>query len=374
MTELTQGLFTVEEMAEAILSPRHLALRDNAARFAAGSADSMPFGNVRALFHKAYQANLVGLQIPGEFGGAAGDLLDLAVVAEAVARSPARQDLYRLLSSECLSSLLVTFGSVSQKNDYLPQVATGNWIQSVVDGAGPDSGLTIRRAGEGYILDGVVRAVRGGLHADLLYVLGRCEQDDICLLIEAAEPGLDLAEPSLPGGHSLDFADISFRNMRLASGAMLGGSAASQSAIQGHASRTWGAIEALTALAEAQQIFAITLEAARALQANGSCLFNSQDVQFQLADMKAALLIAEGFRVSFLRKLADDTLDAGTAKNAHYWMLQTASKVSAASLQVCGDGVLRDNPEMAFLMLMADTRLNGGRRAMRLRDALAQEL
>ncbi len=73
-------------------------------------------------------------------------------------------------------------------------------------------------------------------------------------------------------------------------------------------------------------------------------MFDFQNTQFKLAEMKTELVVGAAFRDQLLRTLADGTLDSLTATTAKLWFSEMEYRVADTCLQLHGGyGYMEDS-------------------------------
>jgi alkylation response protein AidB-like acyl-CoA dehydrogenase len=165
------------------------------------SLEDDPVGIAADLWKRLAAADLCGLLVPAEHGGAGMTTLDGVVVYEELGRALAPTP--HFVSCVVSAGALVAGGTDAQRAEWLPRVAAGGavltpaWLE-------PDGGFGPRgiRApaipdGDGYRLSGTKRHVAFAANADRLLVAARTGQapDDVDLFLVAPDaPGVTLTQ------------------------------------------------------------------------------------------------------------------------------------------------------------------------------------
>jgi alkylation response protein AidB-like acyl-CoA dehydrogenase len=154
-----------------------------------------PIGYSPELWKQLAHLDLIGLQLPEEFGGSGMTALESVVLYEELGRSLAPSP--HFVSSILSGGALVHAGSDDQKRDWLPRMVTGEailtpaWLEPE-NGFGP-RGVQVRAVpdGDGFLLTGTKRHVAFARAATALVVLARTgdrpEEVDLFLV----DPGAD---------------------------------------------------------------------------------------------------------------------------------------------------------------------------------------
>jgi alkylation response protein AidB-like acyl-CoA dehydrogenase len=177
-----------------------------------------PVGYSPELWKQLSHLDLIGLQIPEEYGGSSMTTVENVVLYEEFGRSLAPSP--HFVSSILCGGVLVGAGSDAQKREWLPRIVTGEAILSVAwlepdNGFGPQ-GVQMRaeRKGEGFTLTGTKRHVAFASSASRLLVLARVGPSplDIDLfLVDPTTAGVTLTQQMTIGSdtqYRIDFDGV----------------------------------------------------------------------------------------------------------------------------------------------------------------------
>ena len=123
------------------------------------------------------QLGLLGIRIGEEYGGAAMGALAVAVVVEEVARYDGSLALTVASHNGLGTSHIRMFGNERQKQQYLPKLATGEWLGAwalTEPGSGSDSAgmkTTAVKKGDSWVLNGSKMFITQGTVGDVFVVL-----------------------------------------------------------------------------------------------------------------------------------------------------------------------------------------------------------
>ena len=160
-----------------------------------------PVGYSPDLWKQLAHLDLIGLQLPEEFGGSGMSALESVVLYEEFGRSLAPSP--HFVSSILSGGALAQSGSQEQKEAWLPRIVTGEailtpaWLEPE-NGFGP-KGVQVRAVadGDGFVLSGTKRHVAFAKAATALVVLARtgdaAEAVDL-FLVDPAAPGVTLTQ------------------------------------------------------------------------------------------------------------------------------------------------------------------------------------
>ena len=123
------------------------------------------------------EMGLFGMQVPEKYGGAGMKFHDYVVALEEVARADASVGLTMASHNSLGTGHILLAGSESQKQKYLPKLASGEWLGAwglTEPGSGSDASAartTATRTGQGWVLNGTKTFITNGSHADVIVVI-----------------------------------------------------------------------------------------------------------------------------------------------------------------------------------------------------------
>ncbi len=160
-----------------------------------------PVGYSPDLWKQLAHLDLIGLQLPEEFGGSGMSTLESLVLYEEFGRSLAPSP--HFVSSILSGGVLARAGSQAQKEEWLPRIVTGEAIFSVA-WLEPENGFGVKgvelRAeadGDGFVLSGTKRHVAFASSATRLVVLARtgdAPTDIDLFVVDPTASGLTLTQ------------------------------------------------------------------------------------------------------------------------------------------------------------------------------------
>jgi alkylation response protein AidB-like acyl-CoA dehydrogenase len=265
-------------------------------------------GTDDATWKELADLGLVGLTLPAAHGGSDASFVELSIVFEELGR--------RLVPVPLLSSLLGATalrhaGTDDQLAAHLPSVAAGETRLALahLDRAGrllADPGVTARRDGDGWVLDGEAGFVVDGLRADLLVTAATTDEGLALFLVAGDAEGLARDEVAV-----LDLtrpmATVRYDGVRVgADGHLRGG----DPVVALHAALT----DATAALASeqvggAQQLLEMTTAYARERIQFGRAIGSFQAVKHKLAEALVKLEAARSAAMHAARAVAGDDPD-----------------------------------------------------------------
>lgn len=176
--------------------------------FAEHSRDRRP---TTELWQALGEHGYIGVNIPQEYGGGGGGLVELAIVCEEVAAHGCPL-LLLLVSGAIAGEVLTRFGTAEQKGTWLPLLASGRGkiVFAITE---PDAGsnthrlaTTATRDGDGWLLRGTKQFISGVDEADAILVVARTGTDPgsgrgrlSLFLVDADHPRLTASPLAIEG-------------------------------------------------------------------------------------------------------------------------------------------------------------------------------
>ncbi|WP_028477973.1 acyl-CoA dehydrogenase family protein [Nocardia sp. CNY236] len=179
----------------------------------------------RAVWKEAGAHGLLGVQVPVEYGGAGmSDFRFNAIVAEEVSQHSHSVASFLSVHSDVCAFHIAQLGTEGQKRRWLPDIAAGEKIWSMV-AAQPTHGsrtsarrISAVRDGEDWVLDGVDSCVVNGVHADLFVVAASVgpavgSEGITLFVVDSGMRGFSRRSKAAP--HEFGTADVFFDQVRL---------------------------------------------------------------------------------------------------------------------------------------------------------------
>ena len=202
--EKLPDIFTIDGLSED-----QKMIRDNLRRFMAefvlpkessGRIESKEPGLMRELIQKlARKTELLGLEIPEQFGGGGLGAISSTVVTEEIDKQGSFA--VSVLAHKGIGTWpIMYFGTPEQKQKYLPQLATGEWVAAyslTETGAGSDANsvrLTAEKVEGGYLLNGEKIFVTNGGFADVFTVFAKLNGKLTAFIVEKVMPGFKVGK------------------------------------------------------------------------------------------------------------------------------------------------------------------------------------
>lgn len=302
----------------------------------------------REIFQRAGELCLLCLTLPEEFGGMGVDRIFSAIVMEEQMYAGATGPGFSV-HSDIVANYIANFGTLEQKQYWLPQMAAGTAIGAVAmsePGTGSDLQAIATRAvkdGDDYVLNGSKIFITNGYLSDIVVVVARTgdsgegSRDLSLILVEAGREGFSKAKPLQKiGMKAQDTCELNFTNVRVTRSNLLG-TEEGQGFRQLMRELAWERlIIAILSVAGAQAALRHTLEYTRNRKVFGQAVASFQNSRFKLAEMKAEIEIGQVFVDRCLEEEVAGKLSAEAAAAAKLWTSELLCRVVDEGLQLHG--------------------------------------
>lgn len=308
-------------------------------------------------WRKAGAAGLLGPNAPTEYGGSGGTFLHAAIVMEEMARVRAHAMMISLHSDICMP-YLISFGSESQKQRYLPASIDGSCLLGVAmtePGTGSDLAAVQTRAlrdGDHYVLNGQKTFISNGQIGDLFIVVAKTDPEArpahrgiSLILVEADTPGFMRGKKlDKLGLRGQDTSELFFEDCRVPAENLLGGEGQGFRMLMQKLAQERLAI-GVSSIASCRRTLEDTLAYVKEREAFGQPIGHFQNTQFRLAELATEVEVGQAFVDRVIAAHAggeDTTVEASMAK---HWTTDLQKRLSADCLQLHGGmGFMREMP------------------------------
>ena len=327
----------------------------------------------REIFQRAGELCLLCLTLPEEFGGVGVDRIFSAIVMEEQTYAGASGPGFSV-HSDIVANYIANFGTLAQKQQWLPKMAAGTAIGAVAmsePGTGSDLQAIATRAvkdGDDYVLNGSKIFITNGYLSDIVVVVARTgdsgegSRDLSLILVEAGREGFTKAKPLQKiGMKAQDTCELNFANVRVPRSNLLG-DAEGQGFKQLMRELAWERlIIAILSVAGAQAALRHTLEYTRSRKVFGQAVASFQNSRFKLAEMKAQIEIGQVFVDRCLEEEVAGKLTPEAAAAAKLWTSELVCRVVDEGLQLHGGyGYMLEYPIAKAWVDSRASRIYGG--------------
>jgi alkylation response protein AidB-like acyl-CoA dehydrogenase len=298
--------------------------------------------------------DLVGVDVPEEYGGLGLDLISCCIVAEELSRVWFSASTY---ATPMVTGPIIASGTPEQRAAFLPKLASGEWIGAFAlteSAAGSDAArleLRAERDGNDYVLNGNKIFITNAHRAHVFLVFARtAPAGDVggvtIFIVERDTPGLRIGQQFETLAHGANpIWEVLFENCRVSTNRILGAEHRGFEYVKGGFAKT-RALYAARCLGTARGALEYSLGYVRERSQFGKELISFQATRFKLADMATALEASRHliYRAATLVDTGDKDAVA-VASMAKLMASQSAFKVCTEAVQLLGGhGYTKDHP------------------------------
>jgi len=309
------------------------------------------------LIKKLAQTGYLGAVLPQEFSGTGMDMITYGLLNEEIGSGCS--SLRSLLTVHCMvAHALCKWGNKSQKNYWLPKLASGELIAAFAlsePNVGSDAKsveTTATLSGDAYILDGHKKWITYGQIADVFLVFAQCEGKPSAFLVEKNSPGLSIKPIfGMLGVRASMLAELHLNDCRIPQENLVGrlgfgfSYVASSALDYGRYSVAWGSVGIAQACLSAcirytseRKQFGVYLKEHQLMR---------QMITNMIANVKAARLLC--YQAGYLKDTGDPSSIIETSI-AKYFASTIASQVASDAVQIHGgNGCSSEYPVERYL-------------------------
>jgi butyryl-CoA dehydrogenase len=309
-----------------------------------------------ATIAKMFEAGLMGICVPPEWGGAGADFVSYVLAMEQIAYGDAGIANVMAANNSPVAAAILAFGNDDQKARFLRPVASEGALAAFLLSE-PDAGTDAaairtraRRDGEDYVIDGTKCFITSGGSADVAMIFAVTDpaagkSGVSCFLVRTSTAGYVIARRESKLGHrSNDTCQIVLESLRVRADDMMGrpgdGLKIALSALD-----TGRIGVAAQAVGVAQAAFDAASNYARERRTFGRPIVDHQAIGFMLAEMATRLESARQLYLHAAVLKGDGRRCIKQASMAKLFAAETAEFVTTSAIQIHGGyGLLKDFP------------------------------
>ncbi|MGV2495204.1 acyl-CoA dehydrogenase family protein [Pelagerythrobacter aerophilus] len=327
----------------------------------------------REFWTEAGAAGLLGMTVPTEYGGHGGDFRHDLVVLDQQAEKGV-DGFASSLHNVIILPYIVRHGTEEQKKRWLPRLVSGELISAIAmtePGVGSDLqnvATTAVKDGNGYRLNGAKTFISSGQLANFIVVVAKTNPNErakgislMCLETEGADGFRRGKKLDKIGMDAADTSELFFDDVFIPAENVLGGQEGRGFyQLMGELPQERLVI-AVGAMSTIEKALDTTVEYVKQRKAFGQTIWDFQNTQFVLADLKARGTAAKVFLNDCIAKLLKGELDVTTASIAKYWLTELQGEVVDKCLQLHGGwGYINEYPIAKMYRDSRVTRIFGG--------------
>ncbi len=306
-------------------------------------------GVVPTLLKRAGDIGLLAIEVPEAYGGLGLDKATAMLVSERAAKVASFSISWGAHTG--IGSLpIVYYGSEAQKSEYLPRLASGEWLAAYAL-TEPDSGsdalaakTVAKRDGDSWVLNGIKQFITNAGFADLFVVFAQADGDKFtAFLVERTDPGVSTGpEEQKLGIKGSSTRAVILKDARIPADRLLGeigrGHKIAFNILNvGRFKLGCGAV------GTARECVQLSVDYAKERKQFGKPIIKFGMVQRKIADMATRLYAAEaiGYRTAGLLDAASETLPpAGPERDQGWRALLEEYTVECSIVKVFGSECL----------------------------------
>ena len=312
------------------------------------------------IFRQMGELGLMGVLVPEQYGGAGLSYFEYMTAIIEISKVCGSVGLSMAAHNSLCTGHILTFGNEEQKKQYLPKLASGQWIGAwglTEANTGSDAmrmQCVAKEDGDYYILNGAKNWITHGITGDVAVVLARTgelldSKGITAFVIERGTPGFKAGKKENKlGMRASETAEMIFEDCRVHKSQILGkvgeGFKQAMKILDG------GRISiASLSLGIAKGAMEASLKYASERQQFGQPISNFQAISFKLADMATQIEAAELLTLQACDlKMRGESMTKESAF-AKYYASEVAVRVSTEAVQIFGGyGYTKDFPVEKF--------------------------
>lgn len=308
------------------------------------------------VFHEMGKLGMMGVLVPEEYGGSGLGYFEYSAIIQEISKVCGSIGLSLAAHNSLCTNHIVTFGNELQKQQYLPKLASGEWIGAwglTEPSTGSDAGnmhTTATKDGDSWILNGTKNWITHGISGNIAVVIARTgaprsSGNATAFVVERGTAGFagGKKENKL-GMRASETAEMIFDNCRIPDSNRLGeigdGFKQSLKVLDG------GRISiAALALGIAKGAYEAALQYSKERYQFDQPISSFQGISFKLADMATEIAAAEMLinnACDLKQRHQNVTKESAMAK---YYASEVSVKVATEAVQIFGGyGYTKDFP------------------------------
>ena len=336
-----------------LFSDEHNLFRSQVIKFI--ETEVLPYHNdwdekgvvTRKVWEKAGEAGMLCPTVLEKYGGAGADFLFSAIVIEEMGRVGASGPGFNI-HSEMAAPYVSEFGNEEQKYYWLPKFVAGEAILGIAMSE-PEAGSDLKRIqtsakkdGNDYIINGQKVFISNGQIGDVFIVAARTQKDissqNMSLfLVEGSREGFSRGQNLKKiGAKAQDTSELFFENVCIPETNLIGPSEGQGFKQLMHGLARERLAIAIGCVAKAEGALTNTLDYIREREIFGKKLYNFQNTQFKLAEVRSDIIVGRCLVDQLMAQFLSNHLPLDTAASAKLWTSEMLGRTVDTCLQIFG--------------------------------------
>jgi alkylation response protein AidB-like acyl-CoA dehydrogenase len=312
------------------------------------------------VFREMGKLGLMGVLVPEEYGGAGLSYYEYKTVIEEISKVCGSIGLSVAAHNSLCTGHILYFGNEEQKKNYLPKLATGEWIGAwglTEANTGSDAGnmrCTAVKDGDEWVINGTKNWITHGKSGDVAVLMcrtgePRAKNNSTAFIVEMNNPGFSAGKKENKlGMRASETAEMVFEKCRVPDSSRLG--AVGEGFKQAMKVLDGGRISiASLALGIAKGAYEAALQYSQERYQFDKPISSFQGISFKLADMATEIEAAELLILQACDLKNRDLPMTKEAAMAKYYASEVSVRVANEAVQVFGGyGYTKDFPVEKF--------------------------
>lgn len=312
------------------------------------------------LFKQLGELGLMGVLVPEQYGGSGLGYLEYVTVISEIAKICGAIGLSVAAHNSLCTGHILQFGSEEQKQRWLPQLASGQWLGAwglTEPNTGSDAmnmKCVAHKEGDEWVLNGTKCWITHGKSSDIAVVIARTgdvrdSHGMTAFVVERGTPGFSGGKKENKlGMRASETAEMIFDNCRIPAANMLGNEG--EGFIQSMKVLDGGRISiAALSLGIAKGAYEAALKYAQERHQFDKPIASFQGISFKLADMATEIMAAELLTMQAAAGKSQGKKITKEAAMAKYYASEVAVKTANDAVQIFGGyGYTKDFPVEKF--------------------------
>ena len=312
------------------------------------------------IFKELGKLGMMGVLVPQEYGGAGLSYLEYSAVIQEISKVCGSIGLSVAAHNSLCTGHILAFGNEEQKNEYLPKLATAEFIGAwglTEPNTGSDAGnmqCVAVKDGDDWIINGTKNWITHGRSGDVAVVIcrtgePRTRDNSTAFIVPRGTKGFSGGKKENKlGMRASETAEMIFNDCRIPDSARMGN--VGEGFVQAMKVLDGGRISiAALSLGIAKGAYEASVQYAKERHQFGKPISDFQGVSFKLADMATQIRAAELLiNQACDLKMRDENVTKESAM-AKYYASEVAVKVATDAVQIFGGyGYTKDFPVEKF--------------------------
>lgn len=294
------------------------------------------------LFRKMGKMGFLGVTVPPEYGGSGMDYTAQAVIEDEIGYASASLALsYGAHSNLCLDNLFRN-GTEEQREEYVPKLATGEWIGSLAltePGSGSDAlGMktSVKEDGNSFIMNGSKTLITNAPYSDLFLTYAKTGKSYSAFVVLSEDDGFSRGKKfDKMGMRGSPTGEIFFDSIRIPKSRLVGKLDHGKQIIMSGLN-VERVILTYIFVGLARRALELSVKYSTERKQSGSYLHEFEMIQDKIATMYTKYRTSKLLADSALEAIKKDNMNVVDAAAAIYYVSESAEHIAREAIQIHG--------------------------------------